>query len=52
MFARDRDLIVGTNALVIEGVVQNQRGVVALKADRFHPIGGRPAAIDISHDFH
>ncbi|HVR03064.1 MAG TPA: error-prone DNA polymerase, partial [Polyangia bacterium] len=51
-FARDREIIVETNALVIEGVVQNQRGVVAIKADGFRPIGGRPAAIDISHDFH
>jgi error-prone DNA polymerase len=52
IFARDREVIVETNALVIEGVVQNQRGVVAIKADGFQPIGGRPAAIDISHDFH
>jgi len=52
IFARDRELIVETNALIIEGVVQNQRGVVALKAERFTPIGGRPATIDVSHDFH
>jgi error-prone DNA polymerase len=52
IFARDREVIVETNALVIKGVVQNQRGLVALKADAFTPIGGRPAAIDISHDFH
>ncbi len=52
LFARDREIIVETNALVIEGVVQNQRGVVSLKAERFTPIGGKPAAIDISHDFH
>ena len=52
IFAREREVIVETNALVIEGVVQNQRGVVAIKADTFTPIGGRPAAIDISHDFH
>jgi error-prone DNA polymerase len=51
-FASDRELIVETNALIIEGVVQNQRGVVSLKADKFTPIGGRPAAIDVSHDFH
>jgi error-prone DNA polymerase len=51
-FAREREIIVETNALVIEGVVQNQRGVVAIKADGFRPIAGRPAAIDISHDFH
>ena len=51
-FASNREVIVETNALVIEGVVQNQRGVVAIKADRFTPLGGRPASIDISHDFH
>ncbi len=52
LFARDREIIVETNALVIEGIVQNQRGVVAIKADGFTPIGGRPATIDVSHDFH
>jgi error-prone DNA polymerase len=51
-FAEWREVIVETNALVIGGIVQNQRGVVAIKADTFTPIGGRPAAIDISHDFH
>jgi error-prone DNA polymerase len=51
-FAHWREVIVETNALIIGGVVQNQRGVVAIKADTFEPIGGRPAAIDISHDFH
>jgi error-prone DNA polymerase len=52
LFAQNREIIVETNALVIEGVVQNQRGVVAIKADHFTPIGGRPATIDVSHDFH
>jgi error-prone DNA polymerase len=51
-FAKWREVIVETNALIIGGVVQNQRGVIAIKADSFTPIGGRPAAIDISHDFH
>jgi error-prone DNA polymerase len=51
-FAQNREIIVETNALIIEGVVQNQRGVVSIKADRFTPLGGRPASIDISHDFH
>ena len=51
-FAANREIIVETNALIIEGVVQNQRGVTAIKADKFTPLGGRPAAIDISHDFH
>jgi error-prone DNA polymerase len=52
LFARDREIIVETNALIVEGIVQNQRGVVAIKADGFQPIGGRPATIDVSHDFH
>jgi error-prone DNA polymerase len=52
LFARDREIIVEMNALIIEGIVQNQRGVVAIKADGFQPIGGRPATIDVSHDFH
>ena len=41
-----------THALVIEGVVQNQDGVVSIKADRFEPLAGRAGAIDVSHDFH
>ena len=52
LFERDRRIILGANALVIHGVVQNQDGVVSIKADRFEPLGGRPSAIDVSHDFH
>jgi error-prone DNA polymerase len=52
LFVRDRLIIVGTNALIIKGVVQNQEGVVSIKADGFEPVEGRPAAIDVSHDFH
>jgi error-prone DNA polymerase len=52
MFARDRLIIIGTNALIVEGVVQNLDGVVSIKADGFHPVGGRAAAVDVSHDFH
>ena len=43
---------VGFPGVIINGVVQNQDGVVSIKADGFEPIGGRPAAIDVSHDFH
>ena len=32
--------------------VQNQDGVVSIKADRFHALEGHAAAVDISHDFH
>jgi error-prone DNA polymerase len=52
VFERHRRTIVGAHALVIEGTVQNLEGVVSIKADRFEPVGGRPAAIDVSHDFH
>ncbi|HXJ18588.1 MAG TPA: error-prone DNA polymerase [Polyangia bacterium] len=52
LFERDRQIILAANALIIDGVVQNLDGVVSIKADRFEPIGGRPAAIDVSHDFH
>jgi len=51
-FEQHRQIILGVSALVIEGVVQNQDGVVSIKADRFEPLGGRAAAIDVSHDFH
>jgi error-prone DNA polymerase len=52
LFESHRQVILGVSALVIEGVVQNQDGVVSIKADRFEPLGGRSAAIDVSHDFH
>jgi error-prone DNA polymerase len=51
-FEQHRQIILGVSALVIEGVVQNQDGVVSIKADRFEPLGGRAAAVDVSHDFH
>ena len=51
-FEQHRQIILGVSALIIEGVVQNQDGVVSIKADRFEPLGGRAAAIDVSHDFH
>jgi len=52
LFERDRRVILAANALVIHGVVQNQDSVVSIKADRFEALGGRPSAIDVSHDFH
>ena len=51
-FERHRRAIVGANALVLEGLVQNQHGIVSIKADRFEPLDGRPGAVDVSHDFH
>jgi error-prone DNA polymerase len=51
-FEQHRQIILGVSALVIEGLVQNQDGVVSIKAERFEPLPGRAAAIDVSHDFH
>ena len=34
-FAGHKRVIVASSALIIEGVVQNQEGVVSIKADRF-----------------
>ena len=51
-FARDKQVIVASSALVIDGVVQNLDGVVSIKADRFTALDGHAAAADISHDFH
>jgi error-prone DNA polymerase len=51
-FLAHRRTLVGAHALVIEGVVQNQQGVVSIKADRFTPLTGRAATVDVSHDFH
>jgi error-prone DNA polymerase len=51
-FARHKHAIVASSALIIEGVVQNQQGVVSIKADRFTPLDGDAATVDISHDFH
>jgi error-prone DNA polymerase len=56
-FQRHRALLVTATALIIEGIVQNQRGVVSIKADVFEPLGKNPStgaldSVDISHDFH
>ncbi|HVR62505.1 MAG TPA: error-prone DNA polymerase [Polyangia bacterium] len=51
-FARHKSLLLTNNALIIEGVVQNQQGVVSLKADGFSALTGRVGDVDISHDFH
>ncbi|MES1206787.1 MAG: error-prone DNA polymerase, partial [Pseudomonadota bacterium] len=58
-FEIHRRAILALGAMIIEGVVQNQDGVVSIKADGFLPVPGpAPGAadpatsIDISHDFH
>jgi error-prone DNA polymerase len=53
-FLRHRAMLVTTTALIIEGIVQNQRGVVSIKADVFEPLTsgtGALRSVDISHDF-
>jgi error-prone DNA polymerase len=50
-FAAERTLLTTSAALVVGGILQNQDGVVSIKADRFAPlreIGASPP----SHDFH
>ncbi len=54
-FLRHRSMLITTNAMIIEGVVQNQQGVVSIKADRFEVLASGDDAVrsvDISHDFH
>ncbi|MGD0839227.1 MAG: error-prone DNA polymerase, partial [Polyangia bacterium] len=58
-FATYRNLIVTTAALVVAGVVQNQDGIVSVKADHCAPLPGpghehheHIAGIDVSRDFH
>jgi error-prone DNA polymerase len=58
-FATHRASVLNLGAMIIEGTVQNQDGVVSIKADRFAAIPGSTPArpddienIDISHDFH
>lgn len=51
LFDRYRTVIVGEPFLLIEGVLQQQDGVVSIRADRLQSIGGAQAA-PASHDFH
>ena len=53
LYATDRLTVVESSFLLVEGVLQNQDGVTAIKAERMSKLDGFPdeAAID-SHDFH
>jgi error-prone DNA polymerase len=51
-FETHRRVIVNSHALIIGGVVQNQQGVISIKADTFEAIEGHVGEVDISHDFH
>ena len=52
IFSAHRRLLSLAPALVIEGILQNQDGVVAIKADRFEPLGHGDSAKTPSRDFH
>ncbi len=51
LFARQRLTILEEAFLMVEGVLQNQDGVVSVKAERLEGIAGVPIEID-SHDFY
>jgi error-prone DNA polymerase len=51
-FEANRRNILGVGALLIEGVVQNRDGVIAIKADRLGPLPGRLGDVDVARDFH
>jgi error-prone DNA polymerase len=52
LFDRERFKILDEPFLLIDGILQNQDGVMSIKAERLHALGGG-AAIEIdSHDFH
>jgi error-prone DNA polymerase len=51
LFARQRLTILEEAFLLVEGVLQNQEGVVSVRAERLEGIPGVPIEID-SHDFY
>jgi error-prone DNA polymerase len=58
-FETHRQAILSLGTMIIEGTVQNQDGVVSIKADQFLPLPGHTPGIpdalgdiDVSHDFH
>jgi error-prone DNA polymerase len=50
LFDRDRLMIVRQPFLLVEGVLQNQQGVISVKAERMQAIDGG-ASVD-AHDFY
>jgi error-prone DNA polymerase len=51
VFHANRQTIVGTPYLIVEGVLQNQDGAVSVKADRIDRLPAAGPASD-AHDFH
>jgi error-prone DNA polymerase len=51
-YEANRHNILGTSALLVAGIVQNQDGVLSIKADRFSPLPVRFGDVDVARDFH
>jgi error-prone DNA polymerase len=51
LFDRERFKILDEPFLLVDGIMQNQDGVMSVKAERLHALGGAALAIE-SHDFH
>ncbi|MGE3273919.1 MAG: DNA polymerase III subunit alpha [Vicinamibacterales bacterium] len=53
LYAKERLAIVEAPFLLVEGILQNQEGVVSVKAERVARLGGLPDDASVeSHDFH
>ena len=50
LFRENRAILVGSDALLVEGTVQKQEGTLSIKAEKFWPIRGNLAAPP-GHDF-
>jgi error-prone DNA polymerase len=51
MFESERLVIMGSSFLLVDGILQNQSGVLSIRADRVRPLEGFDEA-PTSHDFH
>jgi error-prone DNA polymerase len=52
LFERDRLTVVEQPFLIVDGVLQQQDGVVSVRAERLLPLAGMPPLDVESHDFH
>jgi len=52
VFQRLRVTVLGNSYLLVDGILQNQRGVVSVKAVNVRPCPMRTSAVAASHDFH
>jgi error-prone DNA polymerase len=51
LFARERTMIIEEQFLHVSGVLQNEDGVTAIRAEAVHPLRGVALDVD-SHDFY